>query len=184
MLATDVVLDAHMDRVLDAQAMDLPSGSVRTLFGQNCFHHFPDPEKFFREAARVINPGGGIILIEPYYGPAATVVFKRLFDAEGFDKNDPRWNALLLNPDAKPNQALSYVVLKRDAKIFNEKFPEFELIQVKPLRNYVRYVASGGLNFRQLIPDAMIPLLRASEFLLSPFARILALHYVITLRRR
>jgi SAM-dependent methyltransferase len=157
---------------------------VRTLFGQNCFHHFPDPEKFFSEAARVINPGGGIILIEPYYGPAATLVYKRLFTTEGFDKHAPRWNELSLDPNAKPNQALSFMVLKRDVKIFNEKFPAFEIVQSKPIRNYVRYVSSGGLNFRQLVPDRLISLLKATEFLLSPFADLLALHYVITLRRR
>jgi hypothetical protein len=72
----------------------------------------------------------------------------------------------------------------RDVDIFNRKFPEFELILAKPLRNYLRYMGSGGLNFRQLFPDVAISGLKATEFLLSPFARWLALHYVIALRKR
>ena len=48
-LATDVVYDKHLDCVLDAENMDLPDSSVRVIYGQNCFHHFPHPDRFFSE---------------------------------------------------------------------------------------------------------------------------------------
>lgn len=182
-IATDIVTDPHLDRVLDAQAMDLPSQSVRALFGQNCFHHFPDPETFFREARRVIKPGGGIVLIDPYYGPVSSIVYKRLFTTETFDKAAPTWNALSFDPQAKPNQALSYVVFVRDKAKFLSKFPEFEVLLLRPLPSYLRYVLSGGLNFRQLAPDSFIPMLKTMEKLMRPLAPLLALHHVIALRR-
>jgi SAM-dependent methyltransferase len=163
--------------------MDLPSQSVRALFGQNCFHHFPDPEKFFQEARRVIKPGGGIVLIDPYYGPVSNIVYKRLFTTETFDKAAPEWNELSLDPQAKPNQALSYIVFVRDRAKFISKFPEFEILLMQPLPSYLRYVLSGGLNFRQLAPDSFIPLLKTMEKLMRPLAPLLALHHVIVLRR-
>ena len=38
-----------------------------------------------------VAPGGGVLLIEPYYGPVASVVFKRLFASEDFDTTMPGW---------------------------------------------------------------------------------------------
>jgi SAM-dependent methyltransferase len=66
-LATDIVPATHFDRVINAQEMDLADGSAHNLYCQNSFHHFPQPEKFFKEAIRILAPGGGIVLIEPYY---------------------------------------------------------------------------------------------------------------------
>jgi hypothetical protein len=39
-LATDIVASPDLDRVLDAQAMDLPDNSVHAFYGQNCFTTF------------------------------------------------------------------------------------------------------------------------------------------------
>ena len=74
-LATDVVKSPQSDRILDGEAMDLADNSVRTIYGQNCFHHFPHPDRFFKELGRVLTPDGGAILLEPYYGPAATFMY-------------------------------------------------------------------------------------------------------------
>jgi SAM-dependent methyltransferase len=183
-LATDVVPGEGLDRVLDAQDMDLPDDSVRALYGQNCFHHFPDPLRFLREAERVVSPGGGVVLIEPYYGFAASALFKRLFANEGFDKTMPGWRSDAAGPMHGANQALSYIVFVRDRKVFEREVPGLELIETFPLTNYVRYLLSGGLNFRQLAPTSADPALRALERALHPARRVLGLHHVVVLRRR
>lgn len=182
-LATDVVPAGHLDRILDAQALDLPAASVRALFGQNCFHHFPDPSRFFDETMRVVNPGGGAILIEPYHGPVATMLFKRLFRSERFDKRDPSWSAAITGPMEGANQALSYIVFTRDRDRFTRRYPKLEIVEQQPLTNHLRYLASGGLNFRQLAPEFAIPAIRLVEWLLRPLRRQLALHHVVVLRR-
>ena len=46
-LATDMVYTSSLDQILDAQDMNLADNSVRAMFAQNCFHHFPDPKIFF-----------------------------------------------------------------------------------------------------------------------------------------
>jgi SAM-dependent methyltransferase len=183
-LATDVVPGPGLDRVLDAQDMDLPDASVRAFYGQNCFHHFPDPARFLTEVQRVVAPGGGVVLIEPYYGPVASVVFKRLFASEEFDKHMAWWRSDASGPMQGANQALSYIVFRRDRARFESELPELEITQSFPLGNYLRYLLSGGLNFRQLVPSASEGALRALERLLRPARRLLALHHVVVLRRR
>jgi SAM-dependent methyltransferase len=183
-LATDVVASPGLDAVLDAQSMDLSDGSVRALYGQNCFHHFPDPAMFLTEAERVVAPGGGVVLIEPYYGPVASIVFKRLFTSEDFDKAMAGWRTQATGPMHGANQALSYIVFHRDRSRFESEFPNLQIVDTFPLGNYLRYLLSGGLNFRQLVPSFSEPALRALESALRPMRRVLALHYVIVLRRR
>ncbi|PWW00227.1 methyltransferase family protein [Hoeflea marina] len=182
-LATDIVPGPGLDRVLDAQAMDLADSSVRTIFGQNCFHHLPDPEAFFRECERVLKPGGGVILLEPYHGPFGSFLFKRLFTTEGFDKRYPSWQTPVAGPMNGANQALSYIVFKRDRDEFTLKFPALRIVHEQTCSNYLKYLASGGLNFRQLCPNWAIPAVSLLQFMLFPLNRWLALHHIIVLRK-
>lgn len=182
-LATDVVPADDLDRVLDAQAMDLPDGSVRALYGQNCFHHFPDPAVFLAEATRVLHPGGGAILIEPYHGPLARLLYKRLFASEGFDMSAPGWITAVDGPMHGANQALSYNVFRRDHERFERDFPALRLVHARPLPNALRYFLSGGLNFKSLVPRVLDGPLRAVEGALRPLSRLTALHHVLVLQK-
>ena len=182
-LATDVVFSPSLDCVIDAQNMAFSDGSVKAIFGQNCFHHFPDPERFFEELQRILVPGGGAILIEPYFGPLAKWMYQRLFRTEGFDKDYPDWNAPVTGAMIGANQALSYIVFVRDHPQFRERFPNLKVVHMAPLGNYLRYLVSGGLNFRQLLPNFTIGLLKAVEHGLAGFNAYLALHHVVVLRK-
>lgn len=183
-LSSDVVLSPGLDLCLDAQQMAFADGTVRAIFAQNCFHHFPEPRKFFKELERVLKPGGGAVLIEPYYGPAASILYKRLFSTEGFDKNYPSWEVPVSGPMKGANQALSYVVFNRDKAIFDREFPLLEVVCQSPLPGALNYLLSGGLNFRQLLPSAIVPLLRILNFSPKPLRRLFALHQVVVLRRK
>jgi len=183
-LITDIKKSDQLDRVLDAQEMDLSNESVRAIYGINCFHHLPEPDKFFQELERVLVPGGGCILIEPYYGPIAKMIFTRLFKTETFDKSQPGWNNTSRGVMVGANQALSYIIFVRDREVFLEKFPDLEIIYSYPLNNFLQYLLSGGLNFKQLCPDFLIPMIKGLEFLLTPVAPVFALHHIIVLRKK
>lgn len=182
-LATDVVASGKLDMALDAQAMSLDDDSVRAFYGQNCFHHFPHPERFFTELERTLRIGGGAILIEPFHGPFAAFLYKRLFKSEGFDMHFPSWDTPSTGPMNGANQALSYIVFVRDRQAFEHKYPGLEIVHQEICGNYLRYLVSGGLNFRQLLPDVFIPVLKVIEKLLYPLRRILALHHIVVIRR-
>lgn len=183
-LATDIVATETLDMALDAEAMRLDDQSVRAFYGQNCFHHFPHPERFFTELERTLKIGGGAILIEPFHGPFAAFLYKRLFRSEGFDKHFPSWETPSTGPMNGANQALSYIVFVRDRQAFERKHPGLEIVHQEICGNYLRYLISGGLNFRQLLPDALIPVLKVVEKLLYPVRRLMALHHIVVIRRR
>jgi SAM-dependent methyltransferase len=183
-VATDIKPHPHLDRVLDAQAMALPDGSARAIFAINCFHHLPDPMAFFRELDRVLRPGGTCVLVEPYHGPLAAAFFARLFETEGFDRSQSTWEDAGRSIMHGANQALSYIVFTRDRALFERRCPTLDVVVEEPLTSWPRYLLSGGLNFRQLVPTRSASLLRGIERLLAPTARWLALHHVIGLRKR
>ncbi|KAA8559047.1 hypothetical protein FX985_05415 [Pseudomonas extremaustralis] len=183
-LATDIVSNERLDMTLNAEAMNLDDNSVRAFYGQNCFHHFPHPDRFFMELQRTLKPGGGAILIEPFHGLFAAFLYKRLFKSEGFDMAFQSWETPSTGPMNGANQALSYIVFVRDRKIFELKYPDLEIVHQEVCSNYPRYLISGGLNFRQLLPDFLIPLIKVTEKLISPLKRILGLHHIVVIRRK
>ena len=182
-LATDVVPGAHLDRVMDAQAMDVPDASIRAVFAQNTFHHLPEPRRFFAELMRAVHPGGGAVLIEPYFGPFAAALYPRLFRTEGYDKAYPSWEVPMTGPMGGANQALSYLVFRRDRAVFEREFPKLRIVAEQPMTSAVRYLLSGGLNFRQLVPSCAARPLRGLERALGRTAPLWALHHVVVLRR-
>lgn len=182
-LATDIVDGPGLDRVLDAEALAVEDASVRVFYGQNCFHHFPHPDRFFDELERALVDGGGAILLEPYYGPFARFLYKRLFATEGFDPQYPSWETPVAGPMNGANQALSYIVFVRDRDEFRRRHPTLEIVAEERCGNYVKYLLSGGLNFRQLCPDALSPLVAFLQWCLTPLHRWLALHHIVVLRK-
>jgi SAM-dependent methyltransferase len=183
-MATDVVEAPGLDRTLDACHLDLPDSSVRSFYLQNVFHHFPRPRDFFRELERTLVPGGGAILIEPAAGPVASLLYPRLFSSEGYDKSAPSWEGRVEGPMSGANQALAYIVFDRDLARFQAEFPELEVVHRDVLGNYLRYLISGGLNFRPLLPGAASPVLALVERIAMPLRRVCGLHRVVVLRKR
>jgi SAM-dependent methyltransferase len=182
-LATDLVAGPGIDHSLDAQNMDMADNSVRVVFGQHCFHHLPEPERFLGELRRVLVPGGGAILVEPYWGPAASVMYKRLFANETFDKHAVAWETPPQGAMTGANQALSYIVFERDRKRYDASYPDLPIVHHRVLTNHLRYLLSGGLNFKQLVPDAATSLLKTIEKLSTPLGRWIGLHHVIVIRK-
>ncbi|MEI8202985.1 MAG: class I SAM-dependent methyltransferase [Bacteroidota bacterium] len=181
---SDIKPSPFTDKVIDALAMPFDNNSLRAVYGINCFHHFEEPERFFTELIRVLQPGGGCILIDPYYGFVANKFYQSLTDSETFDKKMIGWNSNITGTMQGANQALSYIVFKRDIAIFQKLFPELELLYMHPFNNYIRYLISGGLNFKPLLPYGFRHILRLKECLLSPFKSFFALHHVIVIRKK
>lgn len=186
LVTSDVRRAAHIDRVLDAQNLDLADGSVRCIYAINVFHHLPDPERFFSELDRVLAPMGGCILVEPHGGFSSALLHRYLHTDERFDPDAPQWkNTEIAGPLSGANQALAHIVFKRDRKKFEASFGRsLEIVSISYAQNGPRYFLSGGLNFRQLLPSWMDGPMRVLEQLASPLARHWSLHQVIVLRKR
>jgi SAM-dependent methyltransferase len=157
--------------------------SVRAFYLQNVFHHFPEPERFFAELERTLVPGGGAILVEPHDGPAASLLYPRLFASEGYDKRAPGWDTPVGGPMSGANPALSHLVFDRDLERFERQFPRLQVVHREVAGNWLRYLVSGGLNFRPLVPDALARLVSGVERALRPVRRVAGLHRILVLRK-
>lgn len=186
LLTSDVRKGLGIDMEMDAQAMTLQDGSVRCIYAINVFHHLPDPEQFFDELGRVLSRGGGCILIEPHCGFASALLHRHLHSDEHFDPAAPGWRtAEIGGPLSGANQALADIVFRRDLRRFEELYgSKLEIVHRGYELNALRYLLSGGLNFRQLAPSFMERPLTWLENLGSPLARYWSLHQVIVIRRR
>lgn len=183
-IATDIKKAPNLDMVVDAQNMPFENNSVRAIYGINCFHHFPNPNLFFKELERVLEPGCGCILIDPFYGTIARRFYRKIFDTETFDMTQKEWVNESLGFMNGANQALSYIVFVRDKKKFESMYPNLEIVVQRPLDNYLRYLLCGGLNFRQVLPSFFSPIIRVAEFCLVPVNYIFALHHIIVIRKK
>lgn len=186
LITSDIRKGAHIDMVLDAQNMDLPDNSVRCIYAINVFHHLPDPESFFSELCRVLLPGGGCILIEPHVGFSSALLHRNLHAGESFLPDEKSWKTTNIGgPLSGANQALAHIVFTRDIKRFNDMYGAcLEVVHKGYETNELRYLLSGGLNFRQLFPSVFEVILRFLESISKPLARYLSLHQVIVIRKR
>jgi SAM-dependent methyltransferase len=183
-VTSDVKRLADVDLVLRAEDLPFPDGSLRAVYGINVFHHVSDPRDFFREAVRALAPGGGLVLIEPYYGPVARLLFKRLFTQESYEMDVAEWpRHERVEVASNANQALSYVVLKRDRAQWEREFPVLELVADEP-HTHLTYILSGGVNFRQLVPSGLGGLLADVERRAVFLNPLLALQHTLVIRKR
>lgn len=181
-LSSDVVPNPELDLIIDAMDMNLESNSVRVLFLNNTFHHIPDVTKFFKECERVLIKGGGLIILEPYYGPLARILYKNLFKSESFDISQKSWLQENASAMVGANQAMSYIVFKRDREIFEKEYPRLHIIKSERSKDWLLYLLSGGLNFRQLIPNSLLKLVEGIQFILSPLSPLFAIHHIILIK--
>jgi SAM-dependent methyltransferase len=186
LVTSDVRKGPNIDVVLDAQDLALPDESARCIYAINVFHHLPNPDLFFEELCRVLRPGGGCILMEPHGGLWSTLMHRYLSD-ERFDTTVPGWtNSEMKGPlSESANQALAYIVFERDLEKFKAKYGDrIEIVHRKYCLNALRYMFSGGLNYRQVLPAACEPILKALEYIGRPLARLWTIQEVIVMRRR
>jgi len=185
LISSDIRKGPNFDMILDAQNMALQDNSVRCIYSINVFHHLPDPESFFTELCRVLQPGGGCILIEPHAGFSSALLHRYSHSDEKFFPKAKSWQTTdIAGPLSGANQAMAYIVFERDIERFNSLFGEqLEIVYKGYVLNGLRYLFSGGLNFRQLLPTVFEPFLRILEALGKPLARYWSLHQVIVIRK-
>lgn len=74
-LLTDIFPNRWLDLACDALRLPFRHGSVSALALLDVFHHLARPGAFLGEAARVLPPGGRIVLVEPFISLAGWLVY-------------------------------------------------------------------------------------------------------------
>jgi len=74
-ILTDLFPNSWLDVACDAIRMPFPASSLSALVLLDVFHHLARPGEFLKEAARVLAPGGRVILVEPFISLAGWLVY-------------------------------------------------------------------------------------------------------------
>jgi SAM-dependent methyltransferase len=183
-ITSDIIFNEFTDKIIDGNHIPYKENEINSIFGIFCFHHFKDPFNFIKDLEVKLKPGGLCILIEPYYGILANFIYKRIHESEYFDEKED-FKLKIQNKTAmeKANQALSYIYFVKNKKKFQENFPNLEVVRTLIFGNYLRFLFSGGLNFRKILPDFFIGPLKFIEKIFMPLKRVFGLHYLIVVRK-
>lgn len=183
-ITSDVVYNKFTDKTINANKIPFKNDKIDSIFGIFCFHHFKDPFNFLKDLQKKLKVGGLCILIEPYYSPLASIIYKKVHKSEYFNKNEPfRYKTKNKTAMESANQALSYIYFVKHKKKFNKEFPKLKIVHTSIFNNYLRFLLSGGLNFQKLLPDFLIFFVKFLEIIMSPFKKIFGIHYIIVIKR-
>jgi hypothetical protein len=148
----------------------------------NALHHIPDAAAFLDEAARAVRPGGRLAAIEPWVTTWSRWVYTRLHH-EPFETAAPDWTFPERGPLSGANGALPWIMFARDRARFERDHPEWSIAAIRPGWP-LRYLLSGGVSMRTLIPAAAAGAARALDRRLERRGNRWGMFALIVLERR
>lgn len=181
LVRSEVFLTPGIDAVLDGLALPFAQGSLRGIAMTNVLHHLPGPRRFFAEAARAVRPGGVVTMIEPWVTPWSRLVYRRLHH-EPFEPEATEWEIPPGGPLSQANGALPWILFHRDRERFLRELPAWRIRSIEPVMPF-RYLVSGGISLRSLMPGWSYPAWRGLERALGPFGDRLAMFAHVVLAR-
>lgn len=197
-ITSDILELPNVDKVFSALEMPFEKASVDAFFMFDVLHHIADPRAFFREALRCLKIGGKIVMIEPANTLWSRFIYKNfhheLFDTQakwelgsgpsrlGQAETGKAGSLQEAGPLSHGNGALPWIIFSRDRRIFENEFSSLRIIR---MRNHtpLRYLLSGGLTLRQLVPSFTYPAIKAIEYALSPVNNLLGMFQTIELEK-
>ena len=170
-----------VELVLDAAQLPFAAGTLRGIVMTDVLHHVPQPRTFLTEAGRCVRPGGVLAMVEPWVTPWSKLVYGRLHH-EPFRPEATQWEFRSAGPLSGANGALPWIIFQRDRERFEREFPEWWIRSIVPMLPF-RYLVSGGVSMRTLMPAAGLRLVRRLEQALQPWMRTWAMFARIVLVR-
>jgi len=171
-----------VDAILDAHWLPFPDASLRAIVFTDVLHHLPRVGRFFFEAERTLRPGGVVAMVEPWVTPWSRFVYTRLHH-EPFVPNTKDWEFPETGPLSSANGALPWVVFVRDRARFEREFSALRIERITPFMPF-RYLVSGGVSLRSLMPSCTYAAWSRAEAALAPSMHRWAMFAFILLRRR
>jgi SAM-dependent methyltransferase len=174
---------------VDAMATPFESASLDFVVASNMIHHVAQPLRFFDEVARILKPGGRLLVQDMHASLATRMLLTAMrhenysFDVDVFNPssicNDPNepWSA---------NCAVPTMLFRHNAR-FEAAVPQFELVS----RRYTEFFAwlnSGGVNAKTFyvpLPPSLLRLTGSLDRTLTSIApHIFAMEMQVVLRKR
>jgi len=185
LITSDIQSHNWLDMRFDAHKIPFKKKELANIIIIDTLHHLSNPIKFLSEAARVLKPGGKLIILEPYPSFISRIVY-RLFHPEPFIMNIDYYakNTIKIKHPWKANQAIAYLIFFKHRKKFNQLLGKQWQVIKKQHISLLLYPLSGGFDHKQLIPNFLLPLILLLEKTLMPFRSLLAFRCYLVLKKR
>ncbi|MEM6750902.1 MAG: class I SAM-dependent methyltransferase [Planctomycetota bacterium] len=182
-ITSEVFACGGVDLICDATRLPMPDAALRAVVMVDVLHHVPNIPAVLRESARCVAPGGVVAMIEPWNTAWSRLVYRNLHH-EPFEPSAQDWALPPGGPLSGANGALPWIVFQRDRGRFErEHGDQWSLRTVRPFMP-MRYLISGGVAMRTLMPGWMNGPARLAEAVAQPLANQLGMFALIVLERR
>jgi SAM-dependent methyltransferase len=185
-LSSDIQFSPGLDFVADAQSMPFREAKISNIVMLDVLHHLEFPALLFREAARVLHPGGRLVLVEPAITLGSTVFYRFIHPEPVKMSVDPLTVGI---PDRErdpydSNQAIPTLIATRYRERFHQEFPELRIIQTSWF-SFLAYPCSGGFKKWSLLnPLAATLLLGLERRIERVLGRIFGFRLLLVIERR
>jgi SAM-dependent methyltransferase len=167
--------------VLSGAQLPFADGVLGGIVMTDVFHHVSRPRAFLAEALRCVQPGGVLAMNEPWVTSWSRLIYRHLHH-EPFEPEAAEWEFCAHGPLSGANSALPWIVFERDRQRFEQEFPDWKIREIR-LRMPFRYLVSGGVSMRTLMPGCTFKAWRCLEDALQPWMGKLAMFALIVLKK-
>lgn len=178
---SDMTRLPDVDLHFSATRMPFKTERIDRFFILNVIHHIHDMKSFFREVDRCLKKNGKLIAIEPANTLWSRFVYQH-FHHEDFNPAGG-WTLKSQKALSDANGALPWIVLIRDRKKFEKLFPRLKINKIIP-HTPIRYLVSGGLSYRQLLPSWMCSVVKNMEKFVAPLNKYIGMFYTIEIKKQ
>ncbi len=179
-ITSDITQFPWTDETYSALNIPYADNTASAIFMIDTFHHLPDARKFLSEVNRILKPGGKMIMVEPANSRWGSFIYKN-FHHEPFDAT-AGWTIPDSGPLTGANGALPWIVFARDRNLFEQLFPTLKINLIK-YHTPLRYLLSGGVSYKGLMPGFSFPLFRLVDNLFSGLNKNLSMFFTIEVEK-
>lgn len=146
MVNSDIADHDGVDVITDVHDLQFDDESFANIVGIDVLHHFARPGLALRECARVLRPGGRLVLVEPWAGPLGWFFFRFVHHEDCADTVNP-WDDAF--PETKipmdGNAAIPITVLHKRASELRQHVPNFRILRTEPF-GFLSVLLTGGFQ--------------------------------------
>lgn len=169
-VSVDIQFAPWLDAVADAHSLPFGDRRFENVVLFDVLHHLQWPGRFLAEAARVLTPGGRLLMIEPAITPLSYPFYRWLHHEPvdmAADPVDP-WPAGMVKADPYgSNQAIPTLLFGRHRQRLHAAAPQFRIRDIAYF-GFAAYPLSGGFRPWSAVPEALVGPLLAFERRLEP----------------
>jgi len=181
-VATDAIMNPQADAIVEAVALPFDDAQIGSIVLLDVFHHLPGPADFLAEAARVLRPGGHLVLLEPWVGLAGRLFYRWVHHEDCDLRVDPMAPWAGRHKDAmEGNAALPWLYFRPGGDLEHLGLP-LRVVRRDPFAA-LPWVLSGGFQPYSLLPMRFLPAAERLDRWLSRIPSLTALRCFLVIER-